>query len=102
MVEQTEAQKRASRKQHLKKYGLTPEQYDRLYAAQGGCCALCDTHKRDCRDLDIDHDHVTGRIRGLLCRRCNLSLGLIEKDGDIAKTLAMIHLYLVDPSAKHV
>jgi Recombination endonuclease VII len=58
----------------LKKYGLTVEDYARLMHAQGLRCALC---PRPLAELgaDVDHDHVTGRVRGLLCPPCNTSLG---------------------------
>jgi Recombination endonuclease VII len=53
-------------------YGLSGDQYNALYNAQGGCCAICGrTDKR----LAVDHDHSTGYVRGLLCGRCNPALG---------------------------
>ena len=56
---------------HLKRrYGITQEQYDALLRSQGGKCGICKClpgRKRLC----VDHDHATGRIRGLLCVRCN-------------------------------
>jgi hypothetical protein len=68
-----------------KLYGITFEQFDEMMAAQGGKCAnpACDKtfegkmaetyRKKD--GLHIDHDHKTGRVRGLLCARCNATLG---------------------------
>ena len=67
---------RHSRRSELKrKYGITLEQYELLYEQQGGLCAIC--HKECSRGtlLAVDHDHATGAVRGLLCRRCNLGLG---------------------------
>lgn len=58
----------------LKAYGLTPEQFDAMVIAQDGLCLIC-RHKDRNRRLSVDHDHATGRVRGLLCRRCNTALG---------------------------
>jgi hypothetical protein len=64
----------ASRKPTRRKgLGVTVEQYDAMLAAQGGGCAICGT-KPKTRRLDVDHDHKTGRVRGLLCHRCNRAL----------------------------
>jgi hypothetical protein len=59
-------------------YGITVEDYDRMFADQSGACLLCD---RTDVVLVVDHDHDTGAIRGLLCHRCNLLLGQVEKIG---------------------
>jgi hypothetical protein len=61
----------------LKRYGLTPPDYARLLLAQGGGCAMCQ-RKPTGRLLDIDHDHLTREIRGLLCHRCNRALGYLS------------------------
>lgn len=61
----------------LRKYGLTMEQYQSMFDAQKGVCAVC--HRRSTRtNLHVDHNHTTGKVRGLLCHHCNLALGLIE------------------------
>mgnify|MGYP001557841768 CR=1 FL=1 len=52
-------------------YGLSPEEYQRLHRAQGGACAICRRRLK----LHIDHDHQSGRVRGLLCNSCNNGLG---------------------------
>jgi len=56
-------------------YGITLEIYNQMLKAQGGVCAIC--HKEDSKGnhLSVDHDHSTGKVRGLLCGRCNLALG---------------------------
>jgi hypothetical protein len=61
----------------LRKSGMNQEIYDRLLAAQGGKCAICRTDKPSKRRayFDIDHCHVTGTLRGLLCERCNRGIG---------------------------
>lgn len=56
-----------------KQLGVTIDDYDRLLAAQGGHCALCPSVPKT-RRLDVDHDHATGKVRGLLCHRCNRAL----------------------------
>lgn len=57
------------------KYGITPEQYDLLFAEQQGLCAIC---QQSGMPLHVDHDHENGKVRGLLCLRCNGSLAWVE------------------------
>lgn len=63
-------------------YGITVEQYDEMLVAQGGVCAICKTlPEADGRTpLQVDHDHSTGRIRGLLCSPCNTAIGSLRDD----------------------
>ena len=56
-----------------KQLGVTDDEYARLLEAQGGGCAICGNTPKT-RRLDVDHDHKTGKVRGLLCHRCNRSL----------------------------
>lgn len=64
---------------HLRsQYGITPEDYDRMFAEQGGCCAICG-RVYTTRRLHIDHDHGTGKIRRLLCSGCNGHVGWFER-----------------------
>jgi Recombination endonuclease VII len=73
----TPAKKISNRKSHLKrKYGLTLEAFDELLASQGGGCAICGRPEPD----NVDHDHETGRVRGILCFTCNVAIGLIGED----------------------
>jgi hypothetical protein len=59
------------------KFGLSLEQYNEMFTAQGGKCKICGTHQLELkRRLAVDHDHNTGKIRGLLCQHCNLVIGL--------------------------
>lgn len=70
-----------NRRSHLKRnYGITPEIYEEMLTAQGGGCAICHRPPRDDISLHVDHDHETGAVRGLLCFRCNNSLGDLEDD----------------------
>lgn len=74
----------------LKKYGLTPEQYQELHQIQGGYCATCGRvmeGKQDQKEC-VDHCHADGHIRGLLCARCNLVLGKVKDNPCLLETLA--------------
>ena len=58
------------------KYGISLDDYNRLYKAQGGCCAICQCPAHDRRNafrkyFCVDHDHESNAVRGLLCSRCN-------------------------------
>lgn len=80
--------KAAQRRAVLKReYGITPEQYDRMHAEQGGVCAICGDQQRG-RALDVDHDHVTGAVRGLLCSGCNQTLGKMKDSPDLLRAAA--------------
>lgn len=59
-------------------YGLTVEQWDQMLVAQLGRCALCD---EPMKSPHVDHSHVTGEVRGLLCMWCNTMLGRVERLG---------------------
>ena len=66
-------------------YGLTVEQYGRMLKTQNSCCAICNkpetaSNQYGLMRLAIDHGHTTGKIRGLLCQRCNQALGLMNED----------------------
>jgi len=80
--------KSLNRQSHLRvEHGLTPEAYEALFQAQNGLCAICfrpcNTHK----NLSIDHDHKSGKIRGLLCRNCNCAIGQAREDVTILKSM---------------
>lgn len=62
-------------------YGLTEDTYSEMLAAQDGGCAICG-RPPSTRRLAVDHDHLTGEVRGLLCSRCNTALGLFEDASD--------------------
>lgn len=67
------------RKHHLaRSYNLTIAQHEQIYADQGGRCAICGKFVRYTK-MQTDHNHETGKIRGLLCRGCNMKLGWYEK-----------------------
>lgn len=77
----------------LRKYGITQERYDEIYRQQNGRCAIC-KEEREEKNFAIDHDHVTQKVRGLLCSSCNLGLGLFR---DEPQFLYNAHWYLADP-----
>jgi hypothetical protein len=85
------------RKYKLRQYGLSIEQYDALYMAQRGLCAACGVYKdpweptgvaNRAKCLVVDHDHSTGRIRGLLCTQCNIAIGQMRDDPSIMRAAA--------------
>lgn len=55
---------------YQRKYGITLDQYEAMFEAQGGVCAMCGRPPGK-RQLDVDHSHQTGEVRGLLCPYCN-------------------------------
>jgi hypothetical protein len=69
----------------LTKYGITPEQYDQMLLDQGGGCAICGSEEegRGKEFLHVDHDHKTGKVRGLLCFGCNSGIGHLREDTEI-------------------
>jgi hypothetical protein len=62
------------------KFGITPDDYQRMLEDQGGVCAVCGGLDYGNKKLAVDHDHATGKVRGLLCRRCNMGIGLLQDD----------------------
>lgn len=57
---------------------FTIEEYSEMLLSQNNVCKVCGRNS-DKRRLAVDHDHITGRIRGLLCVKCNTTLGWVEK-----------------------
>jgi hypothetical protein len=66
-----------------KSYGITQDDYNEMFTKQNGCCKICEIHilnlnQKRKKHLCIDHDHKTGKIRGLLCDKCNRGIGLLQ------------------------
>lgn len=59
-------------------YGLEPGEYAKIYEKQGGVCYICRRAKGTTKKLAVDHNHKTGRVRGLLCGPCNRYLGYVH------------------------
>lgn len=65
-------------------YGVTPEDWEKMFEGQKGCCAICGRHQSELtKTLCIDHDHTTSKVRGLLCLSCNRGIGYLQDDPDL-------------------
>lgn len=69
------------RRYELKQYGLTLEDERGMFRRQGGLCAICRARPAKA----VDHDHATGRVRGLLCGPCNRGLGLFHDQKEVLR-----------------
>lgn len=85
----------------LKNYGISDSEYNKMFDQQNGVCAICgkpetvlEPKTRNIGKLVVDHDHETGRVRGLLCRKCNLGLGAL---GDSREIVVNALKYLEKP-----
>lgn len=81
-MDSAKERRRKRREQFRNKYGITPEMYDDMLDFQGGVCAICLKPPTEFARLAVDHDHDTGRIRGLLCNLCNTAIGMMEDNSD--------------------
>lgn len=77
-----------------RRYGLTVDEFEELLAAQDGKCAICRQEETahhaktgNVRQLAVDHCHTTGKIRGLLCYRCNATLGRVDESADLLRAM---------------
>ena len=81
------------RKHRYKNYGITQKDYDELFKKQNNSCAICSS--KDTRSpskyFSVDHCHITGKVRGLLCNQCNRGLGFL---GDTKESLYKAYMYL--------
>jgi len=74
-----------------REYNITKKEYDKLYQEQNGQCAICgkickshfDLEKKNIKIFNIDHSYKSGKVRGLLCNKCNLLLGYCEDNIEI-------------------
>lgn len=73
---------------NLKSYGIDITDYNIMFENQKGCCKICNTHISELnlkikKSLCVDHNHETGKVRGLLCDKCNRGLGLFCDDENL-------------------
>ena len=78
--------------QGLRKYGLTPREYEQIGNFQGWKCAGCKRPFESDGRIKIDHCHATGEVRGMLCNSCNIALGWVKDDH---RTLSGLAQYLI-------
>lgn len=77
-----------------KKYNIGVVEYEQMFVSQGGKCGVCGLPEIVCdkagklKRLAVDHNHETGKIRGLLCQKCNQALGLLDENPVIIRSLA--------------
>lgn len=77
------------REKSLKRfYGISLEQYNAMLVEQGGVCAGCGGPPTANGKFYVDHNHQTGRVRGLLCHHCNVSIGYAKDDPSVLDKLA--------------
>jgi hypothetical protein len=75
----------------LNTYGITLKQYQEMESLQSGVCAICGrkesakTNKGTISPLCVDHDHKTGKVRGLLCKNCNSGIGMFQESINVLK-----------------
>src|SRR5688572_15346992 len=82
---QNVAKRGGSRTYHLtRRYGITAEEADAMLTSQGGVCSICKTAPAQ----HVDHDHVTGKVRALLCFNCNGGLGQFRDDPAVLRAAA--------------
>lgn len=71
------------RERTLSQYGLSLEEYDDILETQSGGCKICGVLEVGKRTFHVDHDHKTGKNRGLLCKHCNVMLAMARDNKDI-------------------
>lgn len=78
---------------NLRKYGLDEKSYRKMQEAQAGLCLICGlpetaSHRGKTKSLSVDHDHFSGKVRGLLCGRCNQTLGRVKDNPMLLRRMA--------------
>lgn len=65
----------------FRRYGITQQDYNTMLVAQSGACAICAKACPTGKRLAVDHDHLSGKVRGLLCASCNARINTLAFDG---------------------
>jgi Recombination endonuclease VII len=69
-------------------FGILADEFDELLAKQGGGCAICGVKPERAASLHLDHDHVTGKVRAILCLSCNQGIGKFRDDPELLERAA--------------
>ena len=72
------------------RYGIQLGDYDKMVSDQNGLCAICGCPTKQNRFLVVDHDHITGKVRELLCDRCNVSIPVLDNPELLTKAKAYL------------
>lgn len=80
--------KEHTRRGNLKsRFGITVEEYTSMFNSQQGCCSICNKHQSDFRrNFAVDHCHITGKVRGLLCVNCNTAIGKLNDNPELLRS----------------
>lgn len=85
---QHDLKRRALRKPAEKRYGMPAAAQIAMLEAQAGLCAICGREPGR-KGLCVDHDHATGRVRAMLCTRCNTAIGMLKDDPELCERAAI-------------
>jgi len=82
-------------KKLMQNYGISRDDYEAMFVAQGGRCAICGrpetsraNNGQTVKELSVDHDHATGKVRSLLCHSCNKGIGHLQDNPEIVQAAA--------------
>lgn len=78
-----------------RRYGIAGKYIQAMHSSQSGMCAICGKDICDISSYNVDHNHVTGKVRGLLCRVCNIGISHIEKEGWLDKALKYLEIHKI-------
>lgn len=71
-----------------RRFGITIDIYNEMVVSQGGGCAICRGHNKSGKALAVDHNHTTGKVRGLLCSNCNIGIGNLRDSATLCRLAA--------------